>query len=182
MKLIIDIPDEYFEQIKNNTEGSTAESEAVNAIRNGISYEERLPDEWIRTKHRLNLLIGVLFSNQLISENYIEYIEDSIKKLMKGSVGDTLLNAIDNAPAVDAISNEEGYEMYGKGYLQGYERGKGERTQGEWIHLQAIGDYKCSICGCENLYKYANEHERWVKTNSNFCPNCGSQMKKGDSV
>ena len=41
MKLIIDIPDEYFEQIKNNTEGSTAESEAVYAIRNGISYEER---------------------------------------------------------------------------------------------------------------------------------------------
>lgn len=41
MKLIIDIPDEYFEQIKNNTEGPTAESEAVYAIRNGISYEER---------------------------------------------------------------------------------------------------------------------------------------------
>lgn len=51
-----------------------------------------------------------------------------------------------------------------------------EIPQGEWIHLQAIGDYKCSICGCENLYKYANEHERWVKTNSNFCPNCGADM------
>lgn len=40
MKLIIDIPNEYFEQIKNSTEGSTAESEAVHAIRNGIPYEE----------------------------------------------------------------------------------------------------------------------------------------------
>lgn len=38
---------------------------------------------------------------------------------------------IDNAPSVDAISNEEGYEMYGKGYLQGYERGKSERRRGE---------------------------------------------------
>lgn len=41
MKLVIDIPDEYVEQIKNNTEGATAESEAVDAIRNGIPYEER---------------------------------------------------------------------------------------------------------------------------------------------
>lgn len=54
-----------------------------------------------------------------------------------------------------------------------------KRPQGEWVHLQAIGDYKCSICGCENLYKYANEHERWVKTNSNYCPNCGADMRGG---
>ena len=53
-----------------------------------------------------------------------------------------------------------------------------EKPQGEWIHLHAIGDYKCSICGAENLYKYANEHERWVKTNSNYCPNCGAKMQK----
>lgn len=34
--------------------------------------------------HRLNLLIGVLYSNRLISDNDLKYIEDSIKKLMKG--------------------------------------------------------------------------------------------------
>ena len=39
--------------------------------------------EWVEVKHRLNLLIGVLYSNQLISHDDIEYIEDSIKKLMK---------------------------------------------------------------------------------------------------
>ena len=33
--------------------------------------------------HRLRLLIGVLYSNNLISKNDIEYIEDSIKKYMK---------------------------------------------------------------------------------------------------
>lgn len=48
------------------------------------ALEERPQDEMIETKHRLNLLIGVLYSNQLISENDIEYIEDSIKELMKG--------------------------------------------------------------------------------------------------
>ena len=40
--------------------------------------------ELTETKHRLNLLIGVLYSNQVISENDIEYIEDSIKELIKG--------------------------------------------------------------------------------------------------
>lgn len=48
--------------------------------------EEKLrpQDEMIETKYRLNLLIGVLYSNQLISENDLEYIEDSVKELMKG--------------------------------------------------------------------------------------------------
>ena len=45
---------------------------------------ERPQDNLTETKHRLNLLIDVLFSNQVISENDIEYIEDSIKKLMEG--------------------------------------------------------------------------------------------------
>ena len=40
MKLIIDIPDEYYEQILNSTEGSTAEGEAIYAIKNGKPYEE----------------------------------------------------------------------------------------------------------------------------------------------
>ena len=33
--------------------------------------------------HRLRLLIGVLYSNNLVSKNDLEYIEDSIKKFMK---------------------------------------------------------------------------------------------------
>jgi DNA-directed RNA polymerase subunit RPC12/RpoP len=93
MKLIVEIPDFSYQCIKDGTEGNTAESDAVWAIRDGKPYEERL--------------------------------------------------------------------------------------QGTWDHLQAIGDYKCSICGAENLYKYANEHERWIKINSNFCPNCGAKMQKG---
>lgn len=44
-----------------------------------------------------------------------------------------ILNAIDNAQTVNAISNEECYEIYSKGYLQGYKRGKSEIPQGGWI-------------------------------------------------
>ena len=51
------------------------------------------------------------------------------------------LNNIDNAPTVDAIPNEEGYEMHSKGYLQGYERGKKERPQGEWINFDQESVY-----------------------------------------
>ncbi len=45
---------------------------------------KRPQDELTEINHRLNLLIGVLYSNQLISESDLKYIEDSIKKLMKG--------------------------------------------------------------------------------------------------
>ena len=48
------------------------------------ALSKRPQDEMIETKHRLNLLIGVLYSNQLISKSDLEYIEDSIKKLMSG--------------------------------------------------------------------------------------------------
>ena len=80
---------------------------------------------------------------------------------------------IDNAPSVEEKSCAMGYQDGCEDGLQGI------RPKGEWVHLHAIGDYKCSICGAENLYKYVNEHERWIKTNSNFCPNCGADMQKG---
>lgn len=38
-------------------------------------------EELKQLNDRLNLLIGVLYSNQCISNYDIEYIEDSIKKL-----------------------------------------------------------------------------------------------------
>ena len=47
-----------------------------------------------------------------------------------------ILRDIDNAPTVDAIPNEEGYEMYNKGYMSGYEMGKKERPQGEIIRCR----------------------------------------------
>lgn len=60
------------------------ELKEVIAYECGKASTEREQGEWIETKHRVNLLIGVLYSNQVISKNDLEYIEDSIKKLMKG--------------------------------------------------------------------------------------------------
>ena len=57
---------------------------SLKIIDNTPTVEARPQGEWIEIKHRLNLLIGVLYSNQLISESDLDYIEDSIKKLMKG--------------------------------------------------------------------------------------------------
>ena len=90
MKLIIDIPNDLYEKISKSTENWAAryvegwDITVARIIRNGTPYEERPQDEWEETKHRLNLLIGVLYSNQLISESDLKYIEDSINKLMKG--------------------------------------------------------------------------------------------------
>lgn len=84
-----------------------------------------------------------------------------------------ILNAIDDAPTIDVISNEESYEMYGKGYLQGYERGKNERPKGLWIidghHI------RCNRC---NEY-ICNTDREGDKIPDNFCPNCGADMRGG---
>ena len=80
------------------------------------------------------------------------------------------ITQIDNAPTVGVISNEEGYEMYGKGYLQGYERGKNERPKGEWVKTTSESNYyeiNCSECG------HGFEYECQA---TNFCPNCGAKM------
>ena len=70
--------------MNNRTEEKLKDTSGMERAINAL--EEMPTDEWIETKHRLNLLIGVLYSNQLISESDLESIEDSIKKLMKGSV------------------------------------------------------------------------------------------------
>ena len=48
-----------------------------------------------------------------------------------------------------------------------------ERPQGEWVydsnHSITIDMYKCSVCG-----GYGHTH-------FNFCPNCGADMRKGDT-
>ena len=107
--------------------------------------------------------------------------EEVNKKKVVGRFNTLLL--IDNAPTVENITvfcehaNKEELESIKKELEKVI-----ERPQGEWIRLHTIGDYKCSICGAENLYKYTDEHERWIKTNSNFCPNCGADMREGNAV
>lgn len=68
------------------------------------------------------------------------------------------LKAIDNAPTV---RNE---------YMRGYEAAEREykRPQGEWI------DGYCNKCGA------STPCDGWGRDReSNFCPNCGADMRKG---
>lgn len=80
---------------------------------------------------------------------------------------------IANAPTVDAIPNKEGYEMFNKGYVSGYERSKEERPHGEWnctFHSSfpqyEQDEYRCSIC-----------NGRGGKLDK-FCKHCGAEMGK----
>jgi len=66
---------------------------------------------------------------------------------------------IDNAPTVE-------YPFYQEAYQTGYEEGKNERPQGEW--LKAINEFfnwECSLCHKPHDFK------------DNFCPNCGADMR-----
>lgn len=92
MKLIIDIPDEYFEQIKNNTEGSTAESEAVNAIRSGMPYEENLQEDLISRdalKHKFAQITYIRFTADMGQGGYEMFSEKEIEDIINkaSSVG-----------------------------------------------------------------------------------------------
>lgn len=86
-----------------------------------------------------------------------------------------IVGMVDDAPTVDAIPNKEGYEMYNKGYMSGYERGKEDRPQGEWIEDSIYEGYmKCSNC---------NSDAEWLDGGGqflpNFCPYCGADMGGG---
>ena len=88
---------------------------------------------------------------------YIDDYEEAIK-------------VINNAPTVESNISETYRVAYEQGFRHGKE--KYERPQGEWIehpHEQGAnwGEsmYECSIC-----------HE-WTKTDSDFCPNCGADMR-----
>lgn len=66
---------------------------------------------------------------------------------------------IDNAPTVE-------YPFYQEAYQTGYEEGKNERPQGEWIHYLGcgIGKAVCSECGQVGEIK-------------KYCGNCGAYMR-----
>lgn len=68
---------------------------------------------------------------------------------------------IDNAPTIE-------YPFYQEAYQSGYEEGKKiARPQGKWVIEH---DWvHCFPCGHEQNYP------------SNFCPNCGAEMRKGDN-
>lgn len=154
MKLMINLPKEVVTAIQN---GEDYRYDIHTAIAQGILYEERPR--------------GDLISREALKKYARVVFDKDLGRLIVVDVSD-----IDNAPSIDAIPNEEGYEMYGKGYckghLQGYEKGKNERPQGKW------GKWVISEIRCPECLEYYDP-DCYSKEELNKCPNCGADMRKG---
>jgi len=85
---------------------------------------------------------------------------------------------IDNAPTVETQTKLVANVTFNKEQMEELvEKAKAdileqiERPQGEWKYetkFDGIGWWYCSNC-CE--------HKEWIGKNSNFCPNCGADMR-----
>ena len=103
MKLIIDMPEEVMKAIQN---GEDYRYDIHTAIAQGTSVSTE----------------GDLISRKALKEHKF-IIAGTSEPYAKGW-NDAIDSIIDNAPTVDAIPNKEGYEMYNKGYMSGYENCK----------------------------------------------------------
>ena len=70
----------------------------------------------------------------------------------------------------------DGQEFYANGYKKGYEDAKNEfeRPHGEW-HGNNFDEHSCPLCGHAALYE--EEPDGYYEVQSNFCPNCGADMR-----
>lgn len=77
---------------------------------------------------------------------------------------------IANAPTVDLK------DIYQEGHLDGYTKAiNEERPQGEWKHNN-FDEHYCNKCGSFALW--SEEADDYYEVRSNFCPNCGADMRK----
>lgn len=91
-------------------------------------------------------------------------IPNDMNRLLNSEIN-RCIEAIDNAPTVE-------YPFYQEAYQTGYEEGKNERPQGEWIIIDKYSDdYKCSVCN-----SYPLERGDYPEL-SKFCPACGAKME-----
>ena len=108
-------------------------------------------------------------SGDLISRKDIkDHISELLLVYSGAELANAILDAIDNAPAVD-MSTE-----LSVAYLKGRRQGQSEeRPQGEWIHHEEYTNDRpfyiteCPFCSLR------------VKEETNYCPNCGAEMRKG---
>ena len=60
-------------------------------------------------------------------------------------------------------------------YLKGRRQGQSEeRPQGEWKHNN-FDEHYCNKCG--NFALWSEEADDYYEVQSNFCPNCGADMR-----
>ena len=56
-----------------------------------------------------------------------------------------------------------------RAFDEGYEKGKADRPQGEWIDIDTLVlAGQCSVC------------RKWSDIRGNYCPWCGAHMKGAD--
>jgi hypothetical protein len=111
-------------------------------------------------------------SYQKADSGVVMYYANEIIYALEKAIEEPLVTTL---AADDSEANDEAYEMYAKGYLQGYKRGKKEIPAGKWIfdakHTEfgnPYGTYKCNQCGGHS----SDIHP--------FCFWCGADMRKGD--
>lgn len=87
---------------------------------------------------------------------------------------DVKIKVIDSDRLINAI-NEGSYDVNLSAVMSTSPSAQPKRKKGEWIEhkwAEEVGDtlisnYECSKCHC------------WKRETSNFCPNCGSDMRGG---
>lgn len=114
--------------------------------------------------------------NDLISREALKKALEISEKVFNQGLT-TALDLIQSASTVDTTcpNCDSGYAQ---GYSDGYLTGKEERPKGkwEWVQYDAnpnIGNWHCSEC------RYI-PHGKKEYQKSNFCPNCGADMREGE--
>jgi len=155
MKLIIDIDENVFTRLFDNGVDTSPEDRKVidSAVRNGMPYAES-PQEDLISREALRKRLDELHWTLECGFDKRIYL-DSI---------------IDNAPTVEAFTEEDIKQAIKENFDIGYEMAKNKyaRPKGEWIKMSdRYGVYfACEKCGYDR--------ERAI---TNFCPNCGADMR-----
>ena len=154
MQLIIDIPEQMYLNAKADLLCGGAI--LVDAIKNGIPYEERPQGDLISRS-----VVKGMISDKSIPIKFEEETRGEWQ-YSSGVILSDIYNVIDNAPTVEITD-------YDTGYQDGLEDGLNDiRPQGEWLHKEI--DPFLKVHGqCSNCL----QRERV----GNFCRNCGADMR-----
>ena len=111
-------------------------------------------------------------NNDLISRKWLTDAIRNRRTYLSYEDAKDVIDLIDNAPAVEAFTEND----KALAYCEGYVRGSHEayiRLQGEWEKCQN-DMFRCSKCRQADEVPTAMGAPIY-----NFCPNCGAYMQKG---
>ena len=166
IKLIVEIPEKYYEACKDAVEESYP-SQIEEVIANGTPY---IPSGDLISRNAVIRMFNTMDrykADKLILQdtdkefpgNEVFIVDDCYEQL----------DLIDNAPTAPLPDFKAGYKQ---AIIDG--RANYSRSQGEWINPSENPEfsnreffYDCSICGNTQMDE------------TNFCPNCGADMREG---